>query len=173
MATSTKHYTLGLSKIEVGAIAEDGGMGTDLAQLGYTSEETCNLTTDDPEITEFYAEEVDDPVMSMAKAGKMTLAFSIMDPSMDVLAKLMGGTASTGAEGDVWEAPNSAPTVELSIRITSRQGMCFDIPRASFVAKFNGEMRKSSLMLLEVTATILVPKKANTSKLKAYVASGN
>ena len=31
-----KTYTIGLSKIEVGAIAEDGGMGKTLDVLGYT-----------------------------------------------------------------------------------------------------------------------------------------
>lgn len=31
-----KTYTIGLSKIEVGAIAEDGGMGETLDVLGYT-----------------------------------------------------------------------------------------------------------------------------------------
>ena len=63
-------YTLGLSKIEVGATAEDGGMGESLAQLGYTYKDTCKMTQEDPETTDHYAEEVDDPVVSISRGGK-------------------------------------------------------------------------------------------------------
>ena len=41
-----KTYTIGLSKIEVGAIAEDGGMGETLDVLGYTYQDTCTMTQD-------------------------------------------------------------------------------------------------------------------------------
>ena len=44
-----KTYTIGLSKIEVGAIAEDGGMGETLDVLGYTYQDTCTMTQEDPE----------------------------------------------------------------------------------------------------------------------------
>lgn len=42
-----KTYTIGLSKIEVGAIAEDGGMGETLDVLGYTYQDTCTMTQED------------------------------------------------------------------------------------------------------------------------------
>ena len=45
-----KTYTIGLSKIEVGAIAEDGGMGETLDVLGYTYQDTCTMTQEDPEV---------------------------------------------------------------------------------------------------------------------------
>ena len=47
MAEAKKTYTIGLSKIEVGAIAEDGGMGDTLAVLGYTYQDTCTMTQED------------------------------------------------------------------------------------------------------------------------------
>lgn len=58
-------YTLGLSKIEIGDIAEGGGMGTTLEQLGYTLQDSCSMTQENPQTTEFLAEEVDDPVISI------------------------------------------------------------------------------------------------------------
>ena len=61
MAEAKKTYTIGLSKIEVGAIAEDGGMTRYLRVLGYTYQDPCTMTQEDPETTDHYAEEVDDP----------------------------------------------------------------------------------------------------------------
>ena len=46
-----KTYTIGLSKIEVGAIAEDGGMGETLDVLGYTYQDTCRKTRKQPTTT--------------------------------------------------------------------------------------------------------------------------
>lgn len=83
-----KTYTIGLSKIEVGAIAEDGGMGETLDVLGYTYQDTCTMTQEDPETTDHYAEEVDDPVISISRGGKTNFNFSIMNPSVTVLADL-------------------------------------------------------------------------------------
>ena len=73
-------YTLGLSKIEVGAIASDGGMAadSDLKALGYTYQDTCKMTQEEPETTEHYAEEVDDPVVSTSRGGKTLFDYSII-----------------------------------------------------------------------------------------------
>ena len=91
-----KTYTIGLSKIEVGAIAEDGGMGETLDVLGYTYQDTCTMTQEDPETTDHYAEEVDDPVISISRGGKTNFNFSIMNPSVTVLADLLGGVGTPG-----------------------------------------------------------------------------
>lgn len=65
-----KVYTIGLAKIEVGDMAAGGDMGTSLASLGYTYQDTCRMTQEDPETTDHYAEEVDDPVVSISRGGK-------------------------------------------------------------------------------------------------------
>lgn len=75
-----KTYTIGLSKIEVGAIAEDGGMGETLDVLGYTYQDTCTMTQEDPETTDHYAEEVDDPVISISRGGKNELQLFDYEP---------------------------------------------------------------------------------------------
>ena len=161
----SKTFTLGLSKIEIGAIAEDGGMGASLAQLGYTREDSCSLTQEDPTTNEFFAEEVDDPVISISKAGKYTFAFSIMDPSVSVLADLMGGTATTAS--DKWDAPSGAVTIEKSVKITPKQGFIFEIPRMSIVAKWNAPLSKTDIVTIECTGTVMAPTKEGVSKLTA------
>lgn len=165
-------YTLGLSKIEVGAMASDGGMAADddLKALGYTYQDTCKMTQEDAETTEHFAEEVDDPVVSISRGGKTNFAFSIMNPSVTVMADLLGGTGTEGdgsTTQDKWEAPDSIPTVEKSIRITPQQGLKFEIPRMQLVSKINAEFSKKGILLIEVTGTVMQPTKSGATKMTA------
>ena len=164
-----KTYTIGLSKIEVGAIAEDGGMGETLDVLGYTYQDTCTMTQEDPETTDHYAEEVDDPVISISRGGNTNFNFSIMNPSVTVLADLLGGvgTPGTGSTPDKWEAPDKIPVVEKSVRITPEQGLKFEIPRMKLVSKINATFSKSGILLIEVAGTVLQPTKTRTKKITA------
>lgn len=170
MAEAKKTYTIGLSKIEVGAIAENGGMGETLAVLGYTYQDTCTMTQEDPETTDHYAEEVDDPVVSISRGGKTNFNFSIMNPSVTVLADLLGGTGTAGNGSDTqdkWEAPDKIPVVEKSVRITPEQGLKFEIPRMKLVSKINATFSKSGILLIEVAGTVLQPTKTGTKKMTA------
>lgn len=166
---SKQIYTIGLSKIEVGDIGADGAMGTTLATLGYTYQDTCKMTQEDPETTDHYAEEVDDPVVSISRGGKTNFAFSIMNPSVVVMADLLGGRASegSGATPDKWEAPDKIPTVEKSVRITPEQGLKFEIPRMKLVSKINAEFSKKGILLIEVAGQVMQPTKAGTPKMTA------
>ena len=165
-----KIYTIGLAKIEVGPIAEDGGMGESLEVLGYTYKDTCTMTQEDPETTDHYAEEVDDPVVSISRGGKTNFNFSIMNPSVSVLADLLGGTGPEGDGSstlDKWEAPDKVSVVEKSVRITPEQGLQFEIPRMKLVSKINATFSKSGILLIEVSGTVLQPNKMGTAKMTA------
>ena len=140
-------------------------MGTSLAALGYTYKDSCSLVTADPETTEHFAEEADDPIVSIDKGGKTTLSFQIMDPDVEVLATLLGGTAD-GTSG-TWSAPNSNPVVEKSVKITPEQGLYFEIPRMKLTAKINEKFSKSGILLIDVVGTVLTPKKEGEKKMKA------
>ncbi|KAA6303128.1 MAG: hypothetical protein EZS26_000731 [Candidatus Ordinivivax streblomastigis] len=160
-------YTIGLASIEIGAIASDGGMGQSLAQLGLTYQDTCKMTTEDPETTDFYAEEVDDPVFSMSRSGKTTFAFSIMNPELTTLQATMGGTITGAGETAKWSPPDTMPIIEQSVRITPQQGLKYEIPRMKIVAKINAEFSKKALLLIEVVGTVLQPTKAGLKKYEA------
>lgn len=172
--------TNGLSGIVAGQIPEDGTMCPDdqMEQLGYTYQDSCTLTEEDPETNEFYAEEVDDPIfVSDPKDGKKTLTFSIPDPSVETIAMLKGGTyqnvgdtvgdgeEETTATDTGWYASDNAPSVELAFKITAKTGYTFYIPRAKVVAKFNAEFKKAAVVLLEVTATVMQPINDDVPKL--------
>lgn len=85
--------TLGLSKI-LGKVGEPTALNfaeTGYETFGLTYEDTCKMSQEDPEVTEFYAEEEDDPVETVEKQGKITFSFSIMNPDLPVLKRLFGG----------------------------------------------------------------------------------
>lgn len=165
--------TLGLSQI-LGKTGEP--TAGDFAETGYTVfgltyEDTCKMLQDDPQTTEFYAEEEDDPVESIDKQGKITFAFSIMNPDLETLTRLFGGTVAN----DVYAYPDTVSTVEESVIIKPRKGLMFQVPRMKLVSKINGEFSKKGLLLIEVTGTVLKPQTTGLKKMyvKKIAAASN
>ena len=154
---------MGVSQILFGDIAQDGGMGSDLAAVGYTNQDSCTVTMDDPDITEFYAEEVDVPVITKSKKGKVTVTLSIMNPDVEVLAEFLGGSADT--TNNTWSNGTTYENIEKSCRIIPDQGFIFDFPRLKIDAKINGSLNNSSLLTLDITGTVLQPEKAGEPNL--------
>ena len=153
---------LGLSKIEVADIDATTGLHSgSYTTLGKTYENTCKLTEEDPTTNEFYCEEEDDPQESISKAGKTTLAFSIMNANAAALANLFGGTASSG----VWSAPDATVEVYKNVKITPRIGGVLEIRRCKLRAKVNADYSKQGLFLVEMTGTVLKPTVASVAKM--------
>lgn len=151
---------MGLSKIEIGTMAADGDVATTFETLGYTDTDSCEITVDDPEETEVTAEEVDDPIYVIRKAGKTSIAFNVLNPSVDVLKKVCGGTATAGS----YSLPDKLPTIEVSVKITPTVGFVVTYPRVSIVGKISGKYAKSEPLKLSVSGTVLTPTKAGVAK---------
>jgi hypothetical protein len=161
-------YTLGLAKIEIGDIATDGGMGQALSVWGQTLQGTCNVTQEDPETNEFYAEELDDPVVSISKRGKTTLVFSVMNPDVAVLQKLFGGTVTGTGDTAKWSAPKQLPVIEKSVRVTPQMGLIWEFPRMKINSKINGQFSRENIFVIEVSGTALQPSKESEAIYNAY-----
>ena len=165
--------TLGLSKIlgKAGEPTAGDFVETGYTPFGLTYEDTCKMSQDDPETTEFYAEEEDDPVESIDKQGKITFAFSIMNPDITTLTRLFGGTVAS----DVYAYPDTVSTVEESVIIKPRKGLMFQVPRMKLVSKINGEFSKKGLLLIEVAGTVLKPQTTELKKMyvKKIAAASN
>lgn len=160
--------SIGLTSLKIGDIAVDGGMGTVLAALGVTYKDSCELTQDDPDITDIECEESDDPVESIETLGARTLKWSIMDFSPQTIVKVLGGTVTgSGTELDpyVWNAPSISPAIEKSIELVSKSGVKFQIPRAKIMAKLNAKIVKNGVALIDITAKILTPTKSGVSPI--------
>jgi len=155
--------TLGLSKIlgKQGESTKLDFVETDYKVFGLTYEDTCKMSQEDPETTEFYAEEEDDPVETIEKQGKITFTFSIMNPDLDTLKRLFGGEVAS----DVWSYPDVVNSVEESVIIIPRKGLKFQVPRMKLTSKINGEFSKKGLLLIEVTGTVMKPATTGLKKM--------
>ena len=158
---TVKLITTGLAKIEVGDPLPDGSMGTTLSQYGYTDKDSCELIMDDPTETPFEAEEVDDPIEITYKGGKKQVKFNIADPDEAALALFLGGTAVSTTGAETYAAASTFTVIEKSLKITPTKGLIFSAPRCNIIAKLTGKYAKSDKLKLEITATILMPKKDN------------
>ncbi len=153
--------TIGLAKIEVGQKGTNGAMGTSLAVIGNTAEGSCTIETADPEITEFFVEEKDGPIHTAIKQGQTTITFQLAAPDLAQCQAVFGGTI----DEDIWNYPASAVQLEKSVKITPKEGLIFEIPRAKIAAKFTGQFGRSDTLKVEVTITVMQPEGTNTSPM--------
>lgn len=156
--------TIGLTHIKMGAVGGDGGMGTSLTPIGdgRTLEGTARLAKDEDELTEFYAEEVDDPIYASLKKGKTRLEWTIVDFTASELARIMGGKDN----GGVWEAPATAADIEQSIEVLTKTNLKIELVRCKIQANFDTALGRAELGQVRVVATVLNPTKAATPPYK-------
>lgn len=159
---------IGVAEIAIGAIAADGDMGTTLAALGYTEDGSASLSWDDPTETEFKVEEIDTPIHIESTDGKRSVVFKIADPDLDTFVATFGGTKSGTGAAEVFNFPSNTVTIERSLRFTPKQGIGLRIPRAKITAKLSSEIGRAALLGVEVTATVLQPKKSGVAPIIAF-----
>lgn len=151
--------TIGLAKIEVGDKGSGGTMGTILNVIGNTAEGSCTIETADPEVTEFFVEEKDGPIHTAIKQGQTTITFQLAAPDLAQCAAVFGGTVDV--EEETWNYPSTAVQPEKSVKITPKEGLIFEIPRAKIAAKFTGQFGRSETLKVEVTITVMQPEGTN------------
>lgn len=150
--------SIGLSSIKLGDIAVDGGMGTSLSILGVTYQDTAELVRDDPEITEIFSEENDEPEEVLETKGPARVRWSIMNVTPADAARVLGGEVV----GGIYKSPMAKEAIEQSVEIVTKTGLKIEIPRAKIYAKENFQFRKKGVLLIDVEARILTPSKENT-----------
>lgn len=159
-------YGMGLTKVELGDIAGDGGMGTAFTQLGNTLSGTFQLLTAEGTRTDVFIEEQDNAAISTTKAGVATIKWSCIDVSADTLVKLFGGTKVAADVGnsipEQWKAPMQIVAKEQSIKVTAPTGQVVKVVRVSIFPLFNWSFTKDKPAQIDITATILAPTKADT-----------
>lgn len=135
--------TLGLASITFG--------GT---PLGLTYQDSCAVSQDDPETTEFYAEEEDDPIEITERPGAIRANFQVMDPTAALAAK--AGTSEEGV-----------------LVITPKKGLAITFNRAKVTYKLDGQYGRGGLFLVSVSAIALKPQTGNKITVAAVQQSGN
>lgn len=157
--------TLGLSAI-LGSSTEltkaaDAFKTSGYTRYGLTYQDTCNMNMEDGESTEFFAEEEDDAIDEIEKQGKTTFNFQIMDPDLNTIKRLFGGEVAS----DVYAYPDAKATIEESLQIYPRKGLCFHVTRGRIKAKLTGEFSKKGLLVIDCSVTVMKPNTAGVKKL--------
>ena len=147
--------TMGLTKIEMGAVDSTGAMQSTLTQIGYTYKDSCEMSAENPEISELFVEEVDLPMDTQGELGALTLSWDILNPNVSEIAAMMGGTA-TAADNE-WSAPTAWSSIEKAFKLTPKKGFALSIPRGQVNAQLTGGWRKGEPMLLHMEVRVLVP----------------
>lgn len=135
--------TLGLASITFGGTS-----------LGLTYQDSCTVSQDDPETTEFYAEEEDDPIEITERPGAIRANFQVMDPTAALAAK--AGTSEEGV-----------------LVITPKKGLAITFNRAKLTYKLDGQYGRGGLFLVSVSAIALKPQTGNKITVAAVQQSGN
>jgi hypothetical protein len=166
---------------KTGALKYIPDVATGMVQLGLTNEGSSTFDQAEPETTSFFAEEIDQPVDESSKLGEITYTFELMNPDLDAISELFGGsiTYSSGAvagavdENAVIGISGTFEKVEKSVYLEPKQGFKnIVIPRASIKARFNGAMQKAGLFMLTVVVTPLQLTLANGTALDIVYITG-
>lgn len=159
---------IGAAKIEIGDPAVDGAMGTTLAALGYTTEDTIKFNDEGGTETEFNVEELDIALYAETQPGTKTFVFQVANPDEDTLVKVFGGT-KTGTEGaTTWQAPLQAPTIIKSLKFTPKKGMGFNFPKTKLSARWTSDIGKNHLLGIEVSFKVLQPDKEGEAPYSTF-----
>ena len=154
-----KVFTYGLTSVEFGDVATDGGVATTFSNKGLTFKDSFEIASADADVQEFQSEENDEPEISISTQGKKIYKFQLMNPGVDELLYFLGGVVVAGPP-KVWQAPGQTPVNEKSIKITPKKGHILTITRALIVAKESGKYSKTGLAMLDITITVMKPTKA-------------
>jgi hypothetical protein len=147
----------GIKSLMVGDIPDDATMGTVLAALGLTYQDSASLKEADPAVTDIFSEEEDFAVESFQQTGQYLLSWSIMDYTPATLLVIKGGAVTTVNGNDTWSAPNAAPNIEKCIQIITKKNLLIEIPRVQLRAVINMAMKKKGIDLLDIKAPIMQP----------------
>lgn len=159
--------SLGLSEIQVGKIAEDGGEATSYSKIGKTYQNTCKLQQEKADVTEHYEEGQAAPEVRKKKKKVPVLTFSIMDPDVTFLKEFLGGTVAGTGDAAVWSWSDTDEDIVASIRAIPEVGLVYTIPRGDIEAVLNADMSSQGINLVDFTVTPLKPTKAGVPSIKA------
>lgn len=159
--------SLGLSEIQVGQIAADGGEATSYTKIGKTYQNTCKLQQETGDVTEHYEEGQAAPEVRKKKKKVPVLTFSIMDPDPTFLEAYLGGTTTGTGDDMEWSWSDTAEEIEASIRAIPEVGLVYTIPRGDIEAVLNADVSSQGINLVDFTVTPLKPKKAGVPSIKA------
>lgn len=151
----------GLKQLNAAEPTVDGAMPAKLEELCRTYRDSLEFTEDDPQITEEYSDQEDDPVEVFETKGAKQVKFSTFDYSAETLVALKGGTVVNGQ----WAEPTQTTAIYKAIELITKNDGVFHFPKCRVLTKFNAKFVQNGLALLEVILKPMSPAKGKPSVL--------
>ena len=145
--------TMGLKKIYVADAEADGTMpakGADWKDLGDVYQDTCQLTDSDPETT-VHKSETSSKKITQVGETETTLALSLMDPDLDLLARYFGGPVEGETPNRKWVRPKKLPYKEFAIWQQPEEGLFIGCPNVRIIPKFEITYSSTGICLVPLT----------------------
>lgn len=157
MKTSIK-----IKKFWIADIASDGGLGTNWKQIQIGQREaTVQFNGSDSDVTN-YKNVVGSTLESALMKGDKTVNFQFADLTPAMIAEFTGGTVSTSADADSFDAPlNENQSIEKSVKFLTDKNILVRMPRVSFDGY--PMMNDDDLHFYQVNGTVLQPTKTTVS----------
>ena len=145
--------TMGLKKIYVADAEADGTMpakGSEWKDLGDVYQDTCQLTDSDPETTVHKSETSSKKITQVGEI-ETTLALSLMDPDLELLARDFGGTIEGETPNRKWVRPKKLPYKEFAIWQQPEEGLFIGCPNVRIIPKFEITYSSTGICLVPLT----------------------
>lgn len=161
-------YRYGLKSLKFSDIDPATGLalaGSEVELKEDVYRDTFDFTEEEGTTTDHFSEMDVDPKISFSERGKLNLSLQIMDTSVENLALLMGGEVVTTASEKTWSRPSVNVNIEKYVEIETVDGYQMKIPRAKIQARYNNQIRRNGIALIDVSITPQTPQVAELATL--------
>ena len=159
---AVEKYMYGIASVKFGTPTGSASMpvASDMVSWAQTVAGSLTLSEDEATEKEFYVEETTTPVHSIVtQAGALRVRWRAYDMSVEMLEIVKGGTGTenTAPDAHTYAGPVTIDSVNLALRITTTNGVTFDVYKAAVIARFDSALGREQLLEVEVQATALDP----------------
>lgn len=160
--------TTGTVAINIGDVAVDGGPGTALDTIGFTDADATNeYTEEESTFTDWPVLESDTPIYTTEVPGAKTLNFTVIDPDVVALQKVLGGELTGTAPNQTWNEPLKRVSKEQTVELVPEIGLTMVIPRGRVSGRINRDLSKTTGKLaLIVSVRVMQPTKTGVGPLQ-------
>lgn len=131
--------TMGLKKIYIAPTGETAGVmpanGEEWLDLGDVYKDTCQLTDDDVEET-VHESETSSKKITLCGEYVTSVELTLMDPSLEQMARYFGGTIAGSAGKRKWLRPRKPEYKEWAIWLQPEDGLFVGCPNTRIIPKF-------------------------------------
>ena len=160
-------FTFGGNKILSGDKAQDGGMGTALAEHDEALKGTVTIESTEETIDWIETEEKGKRLAIGKGDGETTLSFEVANPSLETQAYYLGGTVKNEGGKKSYSPPKNKPVVEKSFKLVTKQGFDIEIPNGKVTATpLSGQIGTDSVMTMKIKISVQEPEKAGVDWIR-------